>query len=280
MVPGTRPGAAEALCNEEELLKTRFSKFTTAASITCLVLATQVTGIASTILPSPYNSPVINMYVHSGQASVHQTTTGTLNGTTGSATALISPLPSLELMGTPGSVGYSANGSLKYYFEYTGATGSLPIDIAYNMSFDGDGYEYVSISVLDAFSQTGGLGSFCIGNSQCLGSGSTFESTQGTFNPTINLNQVYEIDLEATAANSPGGSAVHAFADPIISIDSSYTGDLNSVSLVLSDGAGNSQVGAPEPASMALLGCGVAAIIALRRRRALSRIAQAPPSHR
>ena|ERR1017187_2911889 len=80
----------------------------------------------------------------------------------------------------------------------------------------------------------------------------------------------------AGAVNVGAGTSGHAFVDPVVSIDSSFTSDPNSYAaeqwnwqFVL---AGTGHHGIDR--------VGFAAIIALRRRRALSRIARAPLLHR
>jgi hypothetical protein len=72
---------------------------------------------------------------------------------------------------------------------------------------------------------------------------------QGTLKYTVNTNEVYSIDLEATIQVSAGITGVnpHVFIDPVISLDPSVTG---SYSLLLSSGVGNSPfstTGTPEP---------------------------------
>lgn len=170
------------------------------------------------------------------------------------------PSPFADVRATvDSSHGFSGTATVKYYFEYSGPSGSIPIDIAYSMLWEGDpDYSFSFLSI-----------ALSAGDNYAVPLTYNPGSHIGVLHGTVGTNQIYEVDLSASVGLYPNsiGVTAHARVDPVISIDPSFTGNPSDYSLILSDGVGNSETSAtPEPGT-GLLMAGLAVIAVLQRRR-------------
>lgn len=236
-------------------------------------------ALADPVIPGPTYSLYVN------GLSTQKSCCSLSNGTGSSAIIGLSPAGYAFASANANSQYYeSAGASVTYMFMASGPSGTVPVRVDYLLSIVGNyatyGYIDAEVMIRDSDSVTGrpagvityvDLGSYSNGN---LPTG----RSQGAFVVPVTANRPYWVALIAISGLiSPGvPGSTSALADPVFSIDPSYTGDPNAYSFVLSNGFGNSFASAtPEPTS-ALLSLSGLALVALRVRQGATRARKRP----
>jgi hypothetical protein len=237
----------------------------TGGRVTALVFLGLAAGVGAwggTVPAASYTASAWNGSFFGPQVIIHGP--GTAAALTGSSTLSTFPQAGLDLTGSVDNLHYfyMGGGNIDYYFEYTGAPGVVPVDIDAK----------IQVAFVNG-ANAGGQISIENVDSRCVGPafGCSNTNFQGTLYEMLSSNTVYHVNLQAEVFANVGngqGSA-HVVVDPVIYLDPGFAGNPNDYTYVQSDGVGNSATAAsPEPATFALGGLAVAAMLAMARRRA------------
>ena len=230
------------------------------AIIAWALAAASSAASASTLNPATYHVQIINQ---NGLVMSKYTAPGDYNYSPMDVSIVGGPVPSVSAnvfsdAGSPALFG-DGGGVLTYYIEYSGArdeTLQIDMDVKGNVSASGP-----NGSATAGIDFAGNTLWFCATYS-C-----TQQSIDQTFSFAISSNTQYQVDMSATvsADSRTTVNTGHAYVDPFFYLDPSQT-DASDFTLLTSDGVSNGNpAAAPEPATLAVAGLGLA-LLSLRRR--------------
>ncbi|HWE52827.1 MAG TPA: PEP-CTERM sorting domain-containing protein [Bryobacteraceae bacterium] len=190
-------------------------------------------------------------------------------------TILNATAPSVEAFASSG-VGHglsTADASLIYYFEITGAAGPVSLDNSAHFHLDFENQvnsgNYDSNANDTYFSVSDGIGCCAIESSSqgdpnlpygTIGGSGDYQTT---FHATAQANSIIMVSMEVQASGSGIGSG-HALTDGV-SIGFGDGFDATGYSMLFSSGVGNGDSATPEPGTVLLMLAGLGGIFFVRR---------------